>query len=101
MFDASPSSWPGLSRPSMSLIPFVILDVDARDKRGHDESNIARIGISSKVGLVPKVIYIFFRTIHSLENGAACASAASFQGARLETFKQPIGEYNGSTYRAG
>ena len=29
----------------MSLIPFVILDVDARDKRGHDESNIARIGI--------------------------------------------------------
>jgi len=30
----------------MSLIPFVILDVDARDKRGHDESNIARIGIT-------------------------------------------------------
>src|SRR5437588_11368507 len=45
MFDASPSSWPGLSRPSMSLIRFIILDVDARDKRGHDESNIARIGI--------------------------------------------------------
>jgi len=33
----------------MSLIPFVILDVDARDKRGHDESNIARIGITHLV----------------------------------------------------
>ena len=31
----------------MSLIRFIILDVDARDKRGHDESNIARIGISA------------------------------------------------------
>ena len=30
----------------MSLIRFIILDVDARDKRGHDESNIARIGIT-------------------------------------------------------
>ena len=32
--------------PSTSLIGFMIQDVDARDKRGHDESNIVSIGIS-------------------------------------------------------
>src|SRR5262245_34460531 len=41
------TSWPGLSRPST---PYLLLlrkeDVDARDKRGHDESNIKRIGIT-------------------------------------------------------
>src|SRR5262245_24035926 len=37
--------WPGLSRPSTSLIRLVIQDVDARDKRGHDESNAATLGI--------------------------------------------------------
>jgi hypothetical protein len=33
----SSSSWPGLSRPSTSLRPRKKKDVDARDKRGHDE----------------------------------------------------------------
>ena len=31
------SSWPGLSRPSTSLARSRLQDVDARDKRGHDE----------------------------------------------------------------
>ncbi|ABD08258.1 DNA polymerase III, alpha subunit [Rhodopseudomonas palustris HaA2] len=31
-----PSSWPGLTRPSTSLQPRVLQDVDARDKPGHD-----------------------------------------------------------------
>src|SRR6185437_4807931 len=32
------SSWPDLFRPSTSLMLFGFQDVDARDKRGHDES---------------------------------------------------------------
>jgi hypothetical protein len=31
------SSWPGLSRPSTFLLVASFKDVDARDKRGHDE----------------------------------------------------------------
>src|SRR5262249_23159745 len=34
-------SWPGLSRPSTSFKPRGRQDVDARDKRGHDESVVA------------------------------------------------------------
>jgi hypothetical protein len=37
MTGALSTSWPGLTRPSTSLIGFMIQDVDARDKRGHDE----------------------------------------------------------------
>src|SRR6185437_16503364 len=33
-----PSSWPGLSRPSTSLMPREKQNVDARHKAGHDES---------------------------------------------------------------
>src|SRR5437016_4198275 len=33
-----PPSWPGLSRPSTSLMMLDFEDVDARDKRAHDES---------------------------------------------------------------
>ena len=40
------TSWPGLSRPSTSLIRLTIQDVDARDERGHDESEIAKIRIT-------------------------------------------------------
>ena len=39
------TSWPGLTRPSTSLVRLMIQDVDARDKRGHDESTIVSIGI--------------------------------------------------------
>jgi hypothetical protein len=35
--DLSASSWPGSSRPSTSLMLHGLEDVDARDKRGHDE----------------------------------------------------------------
>jgi len=31
------SSWPDLLRPSRSSFDAIIQDVDARDKRGHDE----------------------------------------------------------------
>jgi hypothetical protein len=31
------TSWPGLSRPSTSLVPQDFEDVDARAKRGHDD----------------------------------------------------------------
>jgi hypothetical protein len=41
------TSWPGLTRPSTSLVRLVIQDVDARDKRGHDESEIVSIGITA------------------------------------------------------
>ena len=40
------TSWPGLTRPSTSLVRLMIQDVDARDKRGHDESSIVSIGIT-------------------------------------------------------
>ena len=30
------SSWPGLTRPSTSSLPYAPKDVDARDKPGHD-----------------------------------------------------------------
>jgi hypothetical protein len=46
MTSALSTSWPGLTRPSTSLIRFMIQDVDARDKRGHDESNIVSIGMN-------------------------------------------------------
>ena len=36
--DSLSSSWPDLFRPSTSLMLFGFQDVDARDKRGHDES---------------------------------------------------------------
>ena len=36
--DSLSSSWPDLFRPSTSLMLFGVQDVDARDKRGHDES---------------------------------------------------------------
>jgi hypothetical protein len=36
--ELSPESWPGLSRPSMPcLLKCRKNDVDARDKRGHDD----------------------------------------------------------------
>ena len=35
------TSWPDLFRPSTSLMLFGFQDVDARDKRGHDELNYA------------------------------------------------------------
>ena len=38
--DPCAPSWPGSSRPSTSLHPHGPADVDARDKRGHDESVI-------------------------------------------------------------
>ena len=42
--DPSPLSWPGLSRPSTPLILQEKQDVDARDKRGHDESTLMALG---------------------------------------------------------
>src|SRR6185437_15451176 len=36
--DSPSSSWPDLFRPSTSLMLCGFQDVDARDKRGHDES---------------------------------------------------------------
>src|SRR6185437_8554208 len=36
--DSLSSSWPDLFRPSTSLMLFGFQDVDARDKRGHDDS---------------------------------------------------------------
>ena len=36
------TSWPGLSRPSTSLEPALCEDVDARDKRGHDDPRMAK-----------------------------------------------------------
>ncbi|HEY4774797.1 MAG TPA: hypothetical protein VIH40_08255, partial [Xanthobacteraceae bacterium] len=38
--DLSASSWPGLSRPSTSLIQLGLQALDARHKAGHDESVI-------------------------------------------------------------
>ncbi|HSB15228.1 MAG TPA: hypothetical protein VLE22_12275, partial [Bryobacteraceae bacterium] len=46
--DLSTSSWPGLSRPS-TLIPFNKQGVDARDKRGHDESEFTAVGITCRL----------------------------------------------------
>src|SRR5688572_9606654 len=46
MIDVPSTSWPGLSRPTMSLIRLATQNVDARDKRGHDESNIITVGIN-------------------------------------------------------
>jgi hypothetical protein len=43
--DIRSASWPGLSRPSTSLLSFRFQGVDARDERGHDESRILRLGI--------------------------------------------------------
>jgi len=45
--DRSTSSWPGLSRPSTTLILRGIIGVDGRDKPGHDESGMMLPGISS------------------------------------------------------
>jgi hypothetical protein len=44
--DLPTSSWPCSSRPSTSLLRLTFLGVDARDKRGHDESLIVSLGIS-------------------------------------------------------
>jgi error-prone DNA polymerase len=33
----SPSSWPGLSRPSTTFLLLLQEDVDARHKAGHDD----------------------------------------------------------------
>src|SRR6266852_1847531 len=74
MIDLLSPSWPGLSRPSTSLIRLVIEDVDATatrtcpscallggasrinptcaDKRGHDESNITTVWYCSATALV-------------------------------------------------
>jgi hypothetical protein len=41
------SSWPDSFRPSTSLIPPGFQDVDARDKRGHDESEFLAVGSAS------------------------------------------------------
>jgi hypothetical protein len=41
-----PSSWPGLSRPSTPLMRHGFQGVDARDKRGHDESGTMTVGIT-------------------------------------------------------
>jgi hypothetical protein len=43
--DLPTSSWPCSSRPSTSLLRLTFLGVDARDKRGHDESLIVSLGI--------------------------------------------------------
>src|SRR5206468_4673290 len=39
----SASSWPGLSRPSTSLMLHRYEDVDARDKRGHDGARCSTV----------------------------------------------------------
>ena len=44
----STSSWPGLSRPSMPLIPSNKQGVDARDTRGHDKSEFTAVGITRR-----------------------------------------------------
>jgi hypothetical protein len=44
------SSWPGLSRPSTALNLQGPSDVDARDKRRHDESGTAQLGINPPRG---------------------------------------------------
>jgi hypothetical protein len=44
--DPLSSSWPDLFRPSTSLMLFGFQDVDARDKRGHDESITQAVGIT-------------------------------------------------------
>src|SRR5229473_7455728 len=47
------SSWPGLSRPSTSLLPKFSEDVDARDKPGHDELDALRSEHSKLFGRPP------------------------------------------------
>jgi acetate---CoA ligase (ADP-forming) len=39
----SPSSWPGLSRPSTSCLSKKQQDVDARDRRGHDDGDAGHL----------------------------------------------------------
>jgi hypothetical protein len=39
MVTAYTSSWPDLFRPSTSFILWLLKDVDARDKPGHDDNN--------------------------------------------------------------
>src|SRR5262245_49974454 len=43
VIDALSASWPGLSRPSTTSFHMRKQDVDARDKRGHDESRVLRV----------------------------------------------------------
>ncbi|HEY6753156.1 MAG TPA: error-prone DNA polymerase [Pseudolabrys sp.] len=56
------SSWPGLSRPSMSFLNERTEDVDARHKAGHDESEIFIAAYDSmrdawlRTGLSPRVL---------------------------------------------
>src|SRR5215467_1782472 len=52
--DALSTSWPGLSRPSTPLIQNVKKDVDARDKRGHDEPSDLR----ARIGLLPRSLVL-------------------------------------------
>jgi hypothetical protein len=48
MTDALTPSWPGLTRPSTSLLRLEKQDVDARDdKRGHDDSINTIVRITS------------------------------------------------------
>src|SRR5262245_42568548 len=47
-------SWPGLSRPSTPLCLVSHQDVDARDKRGHDEGETV-CGSAVMAGLVPAI----------------------------------------------
>ena len=46
MIDTLSALWPGLSRPFTSLVTVTKQNVDARDKRGHDESNNPCFGIT-------------------------------------------------------
>jgi hypothetical protein len=53
--DSSTPSWPGLSRPSTTLLLLSFQDVDARHKAGHDGSEISRAGVrlqSSRVNAI-------------------------------------------------
>jgi hypothetical protein len=38
-------SWPGSSRPSTSYFLAMLKDVDTRDKRGHDDVDLACYGL--------------------------------------------------------
>src|SRR5262249_40033966 len=53
------ASWPGLSRPSTSLT-LCRKDVDARDKRGHDETTLFRSKLNGSMfgfgGMHPKCL---------------------------------------------
>ena len=58
--DSLSSSWPDLFRPSTSLMLFGFQDVDARDKRGHDEFSRKRV---HRAGYV-RISYTHARFVH-------------------------------------